>query len=369
MRMRCIHILIIYAALFISSGAAFAATPANLKQIIITGQTPVTANLSDATYRTRALEQALHQLVTDNTKQLKSFSLVEDGQLLIDQIQSHTNIQIFEYQILQSRKSRGKYELDVQFLYADTSYKPITTRCRIVPYDNIETFVSLTPKTKQNIVWAKLDLNKIAQGISGLSFRPSVNLNPVALSQKKNTSLYNLKRSTNPYHVYKLEVDVRYSFTKSRNVLGKKSTLSIQTEVKTTRDEKNIFRGSFVEDFVIDHKTLGNIALAQNRRNWSETEEKIYEFIIASVAQQVREAECANIPPELTVSNQNIDLNHGSAEGIQKSDLIIAQDLNGKEVFFKINELRKHSSSLSVISKFSNFSSLRPGAVTILNGG
>ena len=178
-----------------------------------------------------------------------------------------------------------------------------------------------------------------------------------------------MKRSTNPYHVYKLEVDVRYSFTKSRNVLGKKSKLSIQTEVKTTRDEKNIFRGSFVEDFVIDHKTLGNIALAQNRRNWSETEEKIYEFIIASVAKQVQEAECANIPPELTVSNQNIDLNHGSAEGIQKSDLIISQDLNGKEVFFKINELRKHSSSLSVISKFSNFSSLRPGAVTILNGG
>ena len=111
--MRFIHILTIYAALFISSGATFAATPANLKQIIITGQTPVTANLSDATYRTRALEQALHQLVTDNTKQLKSFSLVEDGQLLIDQIQSHTNIQIFEYQILQSRKSRGRYELDV----------------------------------------------------------------------------------------------------------------------------------------------------------------------------------------------------------------------------------------------------------------
>ena len=159
--MRCIQILIIYAALFISSGAAFAATPANLKQIIITGQTPVTANLSDATYRTRALEQALHQLVTDNTKQLKSFSLVEDGQLLIDQIQSHTNIQIFEYQILQSRKSRGRYELDVQFLYADTSYKPITTRCRIVPYDNIETFVSLTPETKQNIIWAELDLIKL----------------------------------------------------------------------------------------------------------------------------------------------------------------------------------------------------------------
>jgi hypothetical protein len=367
--MRCIQILIIYATLFVSSSAVFAATPANFKQIVITGQTPITAKLSDATYRIRALEQALHQLVTESTKQLKSFSLVEDGQLLIDQIQSHTNIQIFEYQILQSRKSRSKYEVDVQFLYADTSDKPITTRCRIVPYDHIETFVSLTSETKQNIQWAKLDLAKIAQDISTLSFRPSVNLNPVARSQKKNTSLYKLKHSASPYHVYKLEVDVRYSSTTSQNVLGKKSILSIQTQVKTTKDEKNILHRSYSEDFVVDQKTLGNIALAQNRRNWRETENKIYDFIIASVAQQVREAECANLPPELMVSNQNIDLNHGSAEGIQKSDLIIAQDLTGKEVFFKIDKLGKHSSSLSVISKFTNFSSLRPGAVTILNGG
>lgn len=367
--MRYSHLLLVCYTLFAASSAVFAGNLANFKQIIITGQTPITSNLSDATYRTRALEQALHQLITDNTKQLKSFSLVEDGQLLIDQIQSHANIQIFEYQILQSRKSRSKYELDVQFLYADIYDTPISTRCRVVPYGQIATFVSLTPETNQSIHWAKLDLNRIVRGISDLPFMPSVELKLAAQSQTKNTSLYNLKRSTDPGHVYKLEVDVRYSSRTYRNVLGKKSILTVQTEVKTIRNNTKILDVSYAKDFVVDHKTLGNIALAHNRRNWSDTENKIYNFIIASVAKQVLEAKCANIPPQLKITNQDINLNHGSAEGIQKSDLVIAVDLVGKEVFFRIDELRKHSSSLSVISNFTNFSSLRPGAVTILNGG
>jgi hypothetical protein len=136
--------------------------------------------------------------------------------------------------------------------------------------------------------------------------------------------------------VYKLEVDVRYSSTTSQNVLGKKSILSIQTQVKTTRDEKNILHRSYAEDFVVDQKTLGNIALAQNRRNWSETENKIYDFIIRKRCTTGAGSGVCKSSPRLKVSNQNINLNHGSAEGIQKSDLIIAQDLTGKEVFLKL---------------------------------
>src|SRR6056300_1140335 len=92
---------LIFAVMFCFSDLdAAAASTVEFQEKTITGRTPITAQLSMETFSTRALENALHKLVVDSTHKIKSFSLVEDGKLLIDQIQSQTNIRIFEYQIL-----------------------------------------------------------------------------------------------------------------------------------------------------------------------------------------------------------------------------------------------------------------------------
>ena len=110
--------IIVCAAFFLTNVSVALANTFDFSEETITGYTPVTAQLAESTYRDRALENALNQLILNNTQKIKSFSLVEDGKLLIDQIQSQTNVRIFEYQILDQRKNGSNYELDVKFLYA-----------------------------------------------------------------------------------------------------------------------------------------------------------------------------------------------------------------------------------------------------------
>ena len=63
-----------------------------------------------------------------------------------------------------------------------------------------------------------------------------------------------------------------------------------------------------------------------------------------------------------------VSLNIGSAEGIKSDDLIVAKDISGKEIFLKIEQLKKHTATLSFISNMKNVTSFRPRKVSILSG-
>ena len=360
---------IIACAVFLLSNACVAlANTFDFREETITGYTPVTAQLADSTYRNRALENALHQLIINNTQKIKSFSLVEDGKLLIDQIQSQTNVRIFEYQILDQRRNGSKYELDVKFLYAYVDQDVVSNPCRSVPTKGLETFISLNSYKNSVLPWVTLRLDTISEAISRLDHQPSMQLISRNTIGKKQNNLYRLNRSETSSNVYEMQAHINYSPSINRTILGKKSVIDITIDIKTSRNGSDILSHDYVGEFIADHKTINNISLTKSRRNWKETEDQIYRFIAESVENHIRKLDCVAISPELTVNNNGVSLNIGSAEGIKTDDLIVAKDISGKEIFLKIEQLKKHTATLSFVSKMKNVTSFRPRNVSILSG-
>ena len=362
-----LKIIVCAAFLMTNVGVASANTP-NFREETITGYTPVTAQLAESTYRDRALENALHQLILNNTQKIKSFSLVEDGKLLIDQIQSQTNVRIFEYQILDQRRNGSKYELDVKFLYAYVDQDIVSNPCRSVPTKGLETFISLNSYKNSVLPWVTLRLDTISEAISRLDHQPSMQLISRNTVGKKQNNLYRLNRSETSSNVYEMQAHINYSPSIDRTILGKKSVIDITIDIKTSRNGSDILSHDYVGEFIADHKTINNISLTKSRRNWKETEDQIHSFIAESVENHTRKLNCVAISPDLTLSNNGVSLNIGSAEGIKSDDLIIAKDTSGKEVFLKIEQLKKHTATLSFISKMKNVTSFRPRNVSILSG-
>ena len=362
-----LNIIVCTAFIMINVGVASANT-FGFREETITGYTPVTAQLAGSTYRNRALENALHQLILNNTQKIKSFSLVEDGKLLIDQIQSQTNVRIFEYQILDQRKNGSKFELDVKFLYAHVDQEVIYNPCRSIPTKGLETFISLNNYKNSVLPWVTLRLDTISEVISRLDHQPSMQLISQNTVGKKQNNLYRLNRSETSSNVYEMQAHINYSPSINRTILGKKSVIDITVGIKTSRNGSDILSHDYVGEFIADHKTINNISLTKSRRNWKETEDQIYRFIAESVENHTRKLDCVEISPTLNVSNNAISLNIGSAEGIKADDLIIAKDISGKEVFLKIEQLKKHTAMLSFISTMKNVDSIRPHNVSILSG-
>ena len=360
--------IIVCAAFLMTNLGVASASTLDFREETITGYTPVTAQLAESTYRNRALENALNQLILNNTQKIKSFSLVEDGKLLIDQIQSQTNVRIFEYQILDQRKNGSKYELDVKFLYAYVDQDVVSNPCRSIPTKGLETFISLNSYENSVLPWVNLRLDTISQAISRLDHQPAMQLVSRDTVSKNQNNLYRLNHSETSSNVYETQANINYSPSINRTILGKKSIISITVSIKTSRNGTNIQSDDYVGEFIADHKTINNISLTKSRRNWKETENQIYGFIAESVENHIRKLDCVAISPELNVSNNGVSLNIGSAEGIKSDDLIIAKDISGKEVFLKIKQLKTHTATLSFISKMKNVSSFRPRNVSILSG-
>lgn len=60
----------------------------DLRSDTFIGVTPITADLDDATYSSRAFNDAVRQLMSQVGVNIESFTLIENGKILFDQIQS-----------------------------------------------------------------------------------------------------------------------------------------------------------------------------------------------------------------------------------------------------------------------------------------
>jgi NAD(P)H-dependent flavin oxidoreductase YrpB (nitropropane dioxygenase family) len=90
-----------------------------LRSDTFVGVAPITANLDDATYSSRAFNDAVRQLMSQAGVKIESFTLIEDGKVLFDQIQSKSNIVVHEYQIEEESRDDKVYRVKVSFLYSE----------------------------------------------------------------------------------------------------------------------------------------------------------------------------------------------------------------------------------------------------------
>ena len=66
----------------------------------VSGSALKTAELPNNVYEARAIDNALQSIVQSGAQSLESFSLVENGKVLFDQISTQSNIKIAGYRVI-----------------------------------------------------------------------------------------------------------------------------------------------------------------------------------------------------------------------------------------------------------------------------
>jgi hypothetical protein len=362
-----INIISFFSLFFIGAGIA-AAESFELNNKTIVGSTPITAQLSTSTYHSRALEDALRKLLANSANTVTGFTLVEDGKLLIDQIQSKTNVLIHEYKVMNVKQDARDYELEVNFLYSNTDTRQSSTRCVRLPITNISTNFVYQSSNSNLIPWAQLNAAIMSQKLSGLSFKPDVELQNLKQRQKSKNALYTLKKSSTARSIYELNITMNSRQLVDPNFLGKGSKIGVTVNIETLRNGTVVHSETQSEDFLIDYKTISNLSIIKSRKNWKQTEDEIYKSIAQMVEDHARVLKCISLKPNVALSSGKFILNFGSAEGINRKDLIIAQEENGREIFLEIATLNKHDAILKLISSVDDIQSINVDNVKILSG-
>ena len=366
--MRFIINIVSFFSLFFMVVSTAAAENFELNNKTILGSTPITAQLSTATYHSRALEDALRKLLAHSANTVTGFTLVEDGKLLIDQIQSKANVLIHEYKVMNVKQDARDYKLEVNFLYSNTETRQSTARCMRLPINNIPTNFVYQSSNSNLIPWAQLNATSVSKQLSGLSFKPNVELQNSKQLQKPTNDLYTLKKSSKAQKIYELNITMNTRQIVDPNFLGKVSKIGVTLNIETLRNGTIVHSETRNEDFLIDYKTISNLSIVKSRKNWKKTEDEIYKSISRMIEDHARVLKCISLKPNVALSSGKFVLNFGSAEGINLKDLIIAREENGREIFLEISTLNKHDAVLELISSVDDIQSINVDNVKILSG-
>ena len=85
---------LIFCALFIATGSVNAAST-----VISEGFATITSSINSKEYRKRAIENALQNIALEREQALTSFTIIENGQMLLDQVRSTSKTGIVSYKI------------------------------------------------------------------------------------------------------------------------------------------------------------------------------------------------------------------------------------------------------------------------------
>ena len=121
----------------------------------------ITSQIDKKEYRKLAIEDALQNISTNQNIRLNSFSLVENGKILVDQIQSSSSIEILSFEVIDEKIKSNIFHVTIEALIQDkrnanNEAKP-GTQCRQTKIKELDLITKIRLDEQNFPIW--LDFN------------------------------------------------------------------------------------------------------------------------------------------------------------------------------------------------------------------
>ena len=99
----------------LASGSVYGAST-----VVSEGVAAITSNIHVKEYRKRAIENALQNIAFEREQALTSFTIIENGQLLLDQVRSTSRAGILSYKVLKEERKNKTYYVKIEAVVRDS---------------------------------------------------------------------------------------------------------------------------------------------------------------------------------------------------------------------------------------------------------
>ena len=89
--------------------------------VVSEGVAAITSNIHVKEYRKRAIENALQNIAFEREQALTSFTIIENGQLLLDQVRSTSKAGILSYKVLKEERKNKTYYVKIEAVVRDSN--------------------------------------------------------------------------------------------------------------------------------------------------------------------------------------------------------------------------------------------------------
>ena len=157
----------------LASGSVYGAST-----VVSEGVAAITSNIHVKEYRKRAIENALQNIAFEREQALTSFTIIENGQLLLDQVRSTSRAGILSYKVLKEERKNKTYYVKIEAVVQDANNdgegQIKSDFCRQTNISKIDLGVALYLDRQQFPPWMNLDINWLKSEIKKANLKPKL---------------------------------------------------------------------------------------------------------------------------------------------------------------------------------------------------
>ena len=322
------------------------------------GMAIITSQIDKNEYRKLAIEDALQNISTNQNIKLNSFSLVENGKILVDQIQSSSSIEILSFEVIDEKIKSNIFHVTIEALIQDkrnanNEAKP-GTQCRQTKIKELDLITKIRLDEQNFPIWLDFNSRWLRDKLGEINSLHGVNVKFPQNKPSEGEKLYTLyeKQETveNP-NLYKIVLNLSFEKKIERSLISKTSLMSLQISTRLIRGERTLNTHNNEFEFGIYNSFTDLSRLSSKRQNWKVRREIVMEKIQAELKKPVYALRCISIDPKILLIDNNLSLEYGSLDGLTKNDMFKVTLDNGDKIFLKVSKIGPRQTILEAISQ------------------
>jgi len=327
--------------------------------VVSEGVAAITSNIHVKEYRKRAIENALQNIAFEREQALTSFTIIENGQLLLDQVRSTSKAGILSYKVLKEERKNKTYYVKIEAVVRDSNdlnnNQIQSNFCRKTNVSKVDLALDMYIDPQQFPHWMNLDTAWLKSEITKAGLEPGIRFVSKRKTATGETDLYTLfdGNGTNVTTENLYQIIMSLAFSKSQNetffIQNKKLSLTLTSEV--SRNGESIVNSSKSLDFVVAKKFGTGIPIQNNKKIWRTQKKQIASEVISELQQRLERLKCIPIKAKLEKNKAKYYIQYGIVDGINEKDIFILETPETQKFYFKVTDLRPAQTYLELISE------------------
>ena len=314
-----------------------------------------TAELPYSVYEARAISNALQLVLHTGAQSLDSFSLVENGKVLFDQISAQSNVQIAGYRVLSTKDHGDKVSARLKILLLPENQNETQISCR-QPNNLDLAFKWQGLSIKKSLpFWVQFDELSLTQTIEAMmAANPKFNFQENNSDRSTTSSSYSLYENENtpkrsiPNYLLTLSLDLD---VKTTNVIQRKKVLLVKAKSELFRKSKALNGTETKTEMEIEKSGMFVGGSNSRRRDLESIQEAVFELAVGSITQTLHHLECMNFSGKIKLKNENLEIDYGLQDGLSPDDIFSSIQSGTQQYYFTVKQMNNTSTTLHALTQ------------------
>ena len=317
-----------------------------------------TTTLPNHIYEGRAIADALQSVVQSGAQSLDSFSLVENGQVVFDQISAQSDIKIAGYRVLSIKDQGDNISARLEVLLLTAGSKKSGPTCR-QPTNLGVAFKWRGVSTKTMLpFWVQIDERSLKSEITKqISAGGKFNIAREGSVKAVADANYSLYKTTSAADVsapnYAITLSIDLDIVNKISLLAQSKTLVVKAQSDLIRRSQPIESTELQADFRLQTTLLTN-NIGSGRKNLERLQREIVELAQLSVAETLKKLECKNFISKIKFENGSLQIDYGFQDGLLETEIFSSYGTGTKQYYFTVKKMSNNSTTLHALSQNSN---------------